>query len=184
MALLSKYWFFVILALGATILVVLRFLIGPPPVPEPVPQKPVSSWENITPGKTTESELAGILGQPSIVEQEGNQKTLNFPPQTGGPDDRIVIQNNTVGLTKRIYYGQETLTTLKTKYGDLEAEFFGPYQNIGAKVYVFPKNGIAIIASTYDGTIIEIWNFTPTTLSVFLSEWGQDFSPEEKPIRF
>lgn len=184
MALLSKYWLFVILALAATILVALRFLIGPPPAPEPVLPKPVSPWESITPGKTTEGGLINILGQPSSVQTKDHQKTLTFPPQTGGPDDRITVRNNIVGLTKRIYYGQETLTTLKTKYGEPEAEFFGPYQNIGAKVYVFPKSGIAVIASTYDGLIIEIWNFTPTTLSVFLSEWGQDLSTKEQPIRF
>lgn len=184
MTFLSKYWLFVILALAATILVVLRFLIGPPPVPEPVPQKPVSSWESITPGKTTEAELAGIFGQPNVIEQEENQKTLNFTPQTGGPGDRITVQGNIVGLTKRIYYGEETLATLQIKYGKPEKEFFGPYQNIGAKVYVFPKNGIAVTASTYDGIIIEIWNFAPTTLSVFISGWGQDLSTEERPTRF
>lgn len=184
MTLLSKYWLFVILALAATILLALRFLIGPPPGPKPVPQKSISLWESIMPGKTTEPELVGILGQPISTQTEDNQKILMFAPQTGGPDDRIIIKNNTVNLTKRIYYGQETLATLKVKYGEPEAELFGPYQGVGSKVYVFPKNGIAIIASTFDGTIIEIWNFTPTKLSVFLSEWGQDLSIEERPIHF
>ena len=184
MAALQKYWLFIILALAATILVALHFLIEPPPTPEPEPKKPASSWESITPGKTTESELVNVLGQPSSVQTEENKKTLTFIPQGGGPDDRITISGNRVVITKRMYYGEETLETLKTKYGEPEGAFFGPYQNIGAKVYVFPKNGIAIIASTYDGTIIDIWNFNPATLPVFLSEWGQDLTTEEQPTRF
>ncbi len=184
MVALQKYWLFVILALAATILVALRFLIGPPPQEETKQQKPVSSWESITPGKTTEGELITTFGQSKSTQTEDSQKTLTFTPQTGGPDDRIIIKGNVVGLTKRIYYGQETLTTLKAKYGEPEGEFFGPYQNIGAKVFVFPKNGIAVIASTYDGTIIEIWNFQPSILAEFLTLWGKDLNTKEQPTHF
>lgn len=176
---LKKNTLIVLLAFLATILLVLRVFI----IPQENPRLLVGmSWKGIVPGETQMSQLKDILGEPESVSQIENQTLFSFTANNGGPPDRIISENDVVGIIKEHYFEGKNLASFVGEYGQPEAEFWGEYKTVGFKTYVFPGKGIALVANQNDGGVIQIWYFKPTTLGEFLSRWGQELSTEFKEV--
>lgn len=180
MSFLRKNTLIILLAFLATILVLLKIFVVPTKKEAPGPPKP--SWKGIVPGETQTSQLKDVLGEPEGVSQVENQTVFSFGTDDGGPPDRIISENNIVGIIKEHYFEEKNLASFIEGYGQPEAEFWGEYKTVGFKTYVFPKNGIALIANPNGGVVIQIWYFKPTTLGEFLSRWGQELSTEFKEV--
>lgn len=180
MVFFRKNGLLILLAFLATILFVLRVFVGLGKK-EP-PQPIVFSWKGVVPGETQTAQLTNILGIPENSSQERSQITFSFRADDGGPPDRIISENNVVGIIKEHYFEGKNLTSFIEEYGQPEAEFWGEYKTVGFKTYVFPGKGIALVANQNDGGVIQIWYFKPTTISEFLLKWGQGLSTEFKEI--
>lgn len=178
---LKKYWVFVALSFVSALLIFIRIFINRP---DSFVLQPAPSWQGITPGKTKTDELKNTLGEPYSTSSDRGRDLFYFNPEEGGPPHEVVVENETIELIKEQYYGEQKLNDFKTKYGEPTGEFFGPYESMGFKVFVFPENGIATVSSIGDGTVIEIWYFEPTTLSSFLQRWGKDLRTEPSGGRF
>lgn len=173
---LKRSWLLILLALLATILVVVNFFItrGPTETGGP-PATPAPTWKRVVPGKTNTGELSSLLGNPETTVQEGGKTIFGFAREGGGPSHEVVVENDRVGLVKEKIPGAN-ISTFKTRYGNPEGEYWGPQQDAGFKTYVYPSRGIAVVAGTGGGAIFEVWYFEPTTLSSFLQTWGKDLS--------
>lgn len=179
---IKKYWLFIALASIAVMLFFARYIVKPEEILEPKGTAP--SWNEITPGKTKITEVEQRLGKPSSETRLGSKTLHTFPLEEGGPSHKVTTENEVVKLVKEQYYGDEKLDNFKQRYGDPQTELYGPYESMGFKVYVFTKNGIALIASTNDGTILEIWYFEPTSIEEFVKNWGSNLSPQPQNGRF
>lgn len=180
MVFLRKNGLLIFLAFLATMLFVLRIFVSPNKKESPQPT--VFSWKGVVPGKTEASQLTNILGGAENTSQEKSQTTFFFKADDGGPPDRIISENSVVGIIKEHYFEGKNLTSFIEEYGQPEAEFWGEYKTVGFKTYVFPGKGIAVVANRNDGGVIQIWYFEPTTISEFLSKWGQGLSTEFKEV--
>lgn len=175
---LKKNTLIILLAFLATVLVVLRIFV----VPQEGPRSPTGpSWKGIVPGETKEGGLASALGEPESISQDGQQTTLSFESESG-PPDRIVSENNTVGIVKTHYFEGRGLDSFLEEYGKPDGEFWGEYKTVGFKTYVFLKKGVALVANPNGGAVVQIWYFKPTTMAEFLSKWGQELSLEFKEV--
>lgn len=160
-----------------------------PPLPKAVPSPAplvYHEWKGVIPGKSLVVDLKKFLGEPMEVATQDGKSILSFLPEEGGPPHQVATENNVVGLIREQYYGADKLEDLKKKYGPPDGELFGPYQDMGFKVFVFPVAGVAAVSSTQDGTTIEVWYFEPTTLPGFLEKWGKiaGVGPTPKQGRF
>lgn len=175
---LKKNILIVLLAFLATILLVLKVFI----IPQEKPRPPAGiSWKGIVPGETQELEVKSKLGEPENTSQQGPQTIFSFGSETG-PADRIISENNIVGIIKIHYFEEQSLDSFFAEYGKPDGEFWGEYKTVGFKTYVFLKNGIALVANPNSGIVVQIWYFKPTTITEFLSRWGQELSTEFKEV--
>lgn len=179
---LKKYWLFSSLAFLAVLLFFIKLILAPGQSVTVL--TPAPSWMGIVPGKTTAQELERSLGQADSVTQEDGLKVFGYNPKGGGPAHRVVTEREIVVLIKEQYYGESKLSNFKSMYGEPDGQFYGPYQSVGAKVFVFAQNGIATVSGVVDGTTLEIWYFRPTSLDVFLAKWGTGLTTEPKESKF
>lgn len=180
MGFLKKYFIFILLAFTATALFAIRFsLSGPTNGPASRGVSP-PSWKTIVPGKTTAGELEKALGKPSSLENLDTNTVFKFESEMGGPPHTVVVEGQTVGLIKERFGGSEVFGDFVKKYGNSEGEFWGPYKEVGFKLFVFSSRGIAVLANQTDGTILEVWYFEPTAIDGFLKKWGAGLENEPK----
>lgn len=175
MAFLKKYWFFILLALAATLLVFLNFYLTNGPKKETAPEAP--SWRGVVPGETSTDSLLKNLGAPQSQKQAGDQTLLEYPRPGLARPNEVIVENNTVELVKEKVSGKK-LSGFKAQYGEPEGEYWGPEKEAGFKVFVYPQTGLAVVASLGDGAVLEVWYFKPTTLNQFLATWGKDLNTE------
>lgn len=186
MVILRRYWFFILLSFLAGVLFFLRLFPGVPrAVPSPKPLV-YPEWRGVVPGKSLVVDLNKFLGEPTEVTAQDGKHIFSFLPEEGGPPHQVTTENNIVGLIREQYYGADKLADFEKKHGPPEGEFFGPYQDMGFRVFVFPETGVAVVSNAQDGTTIEAWYFKPTTLPGFLEKWGKatGVSPTQKQGRF
>lgn len=172
----KKYWFVILLAFVATILIVIKLVFTNAPQQPTAPTQGQATWKGITPGKSTVDAVYKSLGEPKSTSSDGSQ--LFYLREGGGPPHIVVLQGNTVGFVKEEAIAGN-LTDIKKKYGEPEGEYFGPNKSVGFKMYIYSKYGFAVNAHSENGRILEIWYFAPTSLSQFLATWGKDLSTQE-----
>lgn len=180
MRFLRKYFIFIFLAFVATALFIIKVFLFEQGKSLIGPEVSSPSWKNITPGKTTINETENILGAPVSLEKAGTSIVLKYETGVGGPPHTVVVENQIVGLIKERFSGSETLDDLRKQYGNPDGEFWGPYKEVGFKLFVFSSRGVAVLASRLDGVVLEVWYFEPITLDGFLKKWGAGLETELK----
>ena len=147
------------------------------------------TWKGLVPGQSTKNEIEKKLGQPSETSLQDGKELLRYPSSNQFRKDTLVLENNQLSLVKEEVINKEkgNLKDYLQRFGKPDLEGYGPYSEAGFKVYVFAKDGVAVVANPVDGTIIQMWYFKPTTLTVFKSTIGQGISdspPESRPDQF
>lgn len=183
MSVFKKYWFLVLLAFVATSLVIINLFL---PKKETGPATPTvnqeSIWKGIIPGQTSQEQLINVLGAPDPKLSDFSTNTLAYPRQEGARPNEVIVEQETVSLIKeKVVVG--IYSDIKQKHGPSVADFYGPEQDAGFKLYVYNQKGFAVLASEGDGAILEIWHFQPTTIDKFLeNSWAINLStkPKEK----
>lgn len=179
---IRKYWFFIILAAIAFLIIAIKVTVPPRPRPTPKEvtlQQPhkIAIWQGIIPGQTSIEQLNQIIKTKGFEVKSVSESEITIESELGGPPHEVIIQGQIVGLVKQQVFGEEKLDIFIAQYGQLEGEFWGPHQEAGFKTYVFPRNGLVVIAGPEEGLVAEIWYFAPTTLERFLATWGKELTP-------
>lgn len=176
---LKKYFIFILLAFVAASLLLIRLLLKKPASLIPTPSS-VPSWQGIIPGKTTTDELSSQLGQP----QEIADKTYFYSSTNQFRPNEVVLKDDKVGLVKEKIIGKEKIfSDFTSKFGEPEAVLYGPDSPAGFYLHLFLKNGLAVLANSEGGTVLEVWYFSPTTLSEFIAEWGNGYN-QSRPRQY
>lgn len=180
MRFLRKYFIFIFLAFVATSLFTVKLFLSEQTKSPPNQGVSPLSWKGIVPGKTTIDETENILGAPASSEKAGTGIVLKYETGVGGPPHTVVVEDQTVGLIKERFVGDEALDDFKKQHGNPDGEFWGPYKEVGFKFFVFSLRGVAVLANQLDGVVLEVWYFEPTTLDGFLKKWGVGLETEPK----
>lgn len=176
---LKKYFIFILLAFVVAALLLIKLLPKRPTSLIPTPSA-TPSWQGITPGKTTADELRSQLGQP----QEISDKTYLYPSTNQFRPNEVVLKDDRVSLIKEKIIGKEKVfSDFTIKFGEPEAVLYGPDSPAGFYLHLFLKNGLAVLANSEGGTVLEVWYFSPTSLSEFITEWGTGYS-QSRPRQY
>lgn len=133
---------------------------------------PGTPWQNnIYAGKTIKEELQSKLGAPLKIEEKEGRILYFYSSTNQYRPHQVELSNDTVSLIKEQVIENEKgrLDDYIQKYGQPEAEVFGPH-GIFAPGHFWGKAGLLVFANNFDGAIVEIWYFAPTTLNNFLQE--------------
>lgn len=161
---IKKYWFFIILALVATLLGLLKLLT--PPLSEE------NTWNNITPNKTTETQLEPPL---KILEGDKGKILLYQTGEENWATEVYVNKNQKVEGIKRYFPPEgENYQGYVDRLGQPDHVLYGPHSQAGFNVFTFLSKGIAITANPESGLILEIWHFPPTDIEKFFNSWGKE----------
>lgn len=166
---LKSEWFLVTLGGLSILLITLAILSFSKNKINNIP--PGTPWQNnIYAGQTTKKELESKLGKPIKTAEE--DKTIYFYPSTDQyRPNRVEFSEDIVNVIKEqvIGDGKGGLNDYIQKYNQPETELFGPHGTF-APGHFWGKKGILVFANKFDGTIVEIWYFAPTTLNDFLQK--------------
>lgn len=181
-----KYWYVSLFVFAFVLLViaqVLRLLTPPPPLQ-------TNSWNGITPGRSTLSQLDQQFGLPIQTQQSQLGTVLSYQSEFPTlPHQVVVDQENTVQFIKEYipYSPDLKIDQYIQQFGQPDLELIEPEAGEAARAYVFLSQGLVIVAHVTDGTIEQRWYFTPTTESAFLQSWGQELTDQEagpEPFQF
>lgn len=156
------------------------------PKATPTPVAHIASFKNITPGVATEAELNKVLGTPTKTIINGDQKTDEYKSSSQFRNHTAIIQNGTVVLIKEIISATDTTkaSDITDGYGQAPDVLYENSANSTFHLYVYPGNGIAYLGHS-DGTLQEIWYFSPTTIDEFRSLWAPHYltSPPKEQLQ-
>lgn len=145
---------------------------------------PVKTWNNITPGITTKSEVVSRLGSPQQekVEDLGNlllydSGTPSFPNVVISDEKSGKVLGELVSVTNETEgkkYYQEMLSL-----GKPEKIMFSTYQQF-SKIFIFSQKGITYSTNEATKTVDAVHFYVPTTLSDYLSRYGKFYSEKDE----
>lgn len=145
---------------------------------------PGTPWKNnIFAGTTTKEELESTLGKPVKTKEESGNLIYLYPSENINRQHEVVIKQDRVETVKEMITSQNKmyLKDFQQKYGLQETKIYG-YHGTFAPGHFWGKNGLLVFANEFDGNVVEIWYFKPTTFEKFLSQNPQ--LKQEKPERF
>lgn len=142
-------------------------------------------WRGLVPGQSTAADVTRKLGTPLSSQAQDNTKTLTYPSTNKYRNHTVVTSNNTLELVKEEVIGNERgfLQDYIRKYGKPDFEGYGPYALGDFKIYIFLKEGLGVVASPNDGTILQLWYFQPTDLQTFRNSVGKEITEFPPNIR-
>lgn len=129
-------------------------------------------WQgDIYAGRTTLQGLESKLGPPPQTSEKDGELVYLYSSTSEYRPHQVEFSGNTISIIKEQVIAAEKgkLTDYLQEYGQPEAEIFGPHGSF-APGHFWGKDGLLVFAGQFDGTIVEIWYFAPTTLQNFLSE--------------
>lgn len=136
---------------------------------------PGTAWQDkIYPGNTNVQQLESTLGQPQATREENGQIKYFYSSGNEFLPHEVSLSNNTVSIIKEQVIGTEkgNLDDYRQKFAPEENKIFGEH-GTAAPGYFWGQRGILVFANQFDGTIMEIWYFEPTTISRFLSSYPE-----------
>lgn len=143
----------------------------------------VSTYKELTLGKSTRNEVVNNIGVPDKEYVEGDETHLEYNSLNPNLNDQFLIVNDSLAFIKKIIVIQDKIKVqdLKIKYGNPEYILYGPGSSIGLKLFIYPSKGIAYIGFENKGYLTEIWYFEPTDIDNFKTRYADNYSetPEE-----
>lgn len=149
------------------------------PTPDSQTENPI---ELIEPGVTNEIKMREILGVPNKTEQTEGGALFYYDSPIINYDNRLLVNNGEVKLIKEQLDVSKPLLKIHDFLPNPSSE---PTQKYSATygdaiaVYLYPQDGMAFVAHTFDQSVYEIWRFEPTSIIEILNTWGSNLIDEE-----
>jgi hypothetical protein len=156
---------------------IIRLLTPPAP---PVSQN--NTWQTVTPGITTRSEVEARLGQPINSIPTANGTELQYKSVYPAlPQQVIVDKDQKVQFIKEFidYDPKNTIDSLLAQYGSADMEMFDPATGNGSTALVFLKQGVVVVINRFSKVIEQKWYFVPSSKEEFLQNAGKTLQAEE-----
>lgn len=120
-------------------------------------------------------------GEETIINEI---KKIYFPSNSPNRKNEAWYQDNNLIFIKEIVTLKDSIrvTDLINKYGQPTLTLYGGDALSGFYLYATPEIGIAYIANTNSGLILEIWQFEPTSIELFSNKYADGYETK-LPIR-
>lgn len=143
--------------------------------------KSVSPLQKTTVGKTSEKELERELAVDTINERPDGSKIYTISSENFIRKNEVVTKNSTVALEKiRVdtdpnSASYTTFSQVKKTYGEPESSITGSiYYGNFVITYIYAKKGLAVVVHQYTKVVYEIQTFKPTTVAMYIQQYGDD----------
>lgn len=132
-------------------------------------------------GVTTREEVIAELGQPSVIENEGDVETLYYSSATKSIFNVVLMENEVAHYTSKLFGEQDALrlSSILEQLGDPEYLAYSHFA-AGSRTYVYPQQGLLFIADPNMDIVFIQDCFLPQDLASYLATHGQNL-PEENP---
>ncbi len=141
--------------------------------------------ESLTLGKSKRTDVINKLGNPIDEKTFGQNQMTSFKSDSPNRNNIIVFdKNDTAQVSKEIVTSKDIRTpkSITSKYGNPPETLYGPESQNGINLYVYPKEGIAMLANLESNVLFEIWHFEPIPVENFIQKWAPEYS--KKPLEF
>jgi hypothetical protein len=139
---------------------------------------PAKEWQQIVPGETRKSEVISSLGQPAEQANIDGFDTMTYETELGLASDLfLAVKDDRVEMMVLMgdLVRHKTLDEVKADLG--EPELVVPHNYVeGAKAYLFPSHGVAVVADGFSGQVFLEQSFVPVTLAEYKASWGRDLT--------
>src|SRR4030042_549732 len=149
----------------------------------PIP-KTGASYNNLTPGVSTTSDITKTMGNPVKENQNGLDTTLEYKSNNPNFNNEFNVRSGVLYFVKQqvIKADQISITDINKKYGSYEYVLYGPLSTSGFNLYIFPNKGVSYIGNQFSSIIFEIWYFPPTTIEDFKTKYASGYSESLQPM--
>lgn len=155
---------------------------APTPTQKNIQSIPVTYFNDVIPGTSTEVTIAKSMGTPIRRDSINGQTTLVYPSGIGTRPINIDID-----ATGKVILIVEPVDTsvrfnqILGKYGQPDLTLYGAFNFLGFQLKVYLARGFAILANPETQEVRERWYFPPTTESLFIQSYASGYSTE--PIK-
>jgi hypothetical protein len=139
----------------------------------------IYALQKATIGQSEEDKLSQL---PFLKEKRnlptGQIEYLYSSPQV--TRDNSVITQNGITVFERVITEMDNkklpiIDDYKTRYGQPDKEIIGSeYYGRFETLYLYASKGFALLANPFTGEIDEIHTFQPTSIELYLNQWGSD----------
>ncbi|MCL6096894.1 MAG: hypothetical protein M1444_04440 [Patescibacteria group bacterium] len=162
----------------------------PPPAPFvsptpiqiiPNPRKEQSSISTIIPGKTSDSDLQKIIGEPLSRTKDGSLTIFNYATSQKNFTDTVSLKQDIVYYTVENVFDDSTYGTTSDFVSKIGDSYTKLYDNAeGLYWYIYLNQGVGV--ETNGSQVLKIVRFSPQDLSFFLSGIGASLGISQNQI--
>lgn len=143
--------------------------------PTPTTSK-IADFNGIVPGTTTIEDINKLLGRPIESTKSGDLNIYSYRSTNQYRHHKVISKDGLAELVvEEVIDKSKTAEDIRKIYGLAPEVLYEKALSSVFNLYVYPSNGIAYLGHA-DGTMLEIWYFTPTDIGSFISNWGGEFS--------
>lgn len=142
----------------------------------------IPNWTGLKPGVATEAEVVATLGNPLKKQEEELGTLLFYQSDLAVFPNTVVLDKDGVVSSMFVQVPLEKplkFSDWKRKYGSFDKEMSNSYLEF-SRTYIFPRQGVAVVANADFDRIYAIHYFSPTSLTNYLAQW-RDYFFEENP---
>lgn len=141
-----------------------------------------STYNDLIPGKSTQTEVINKLGNPVNKTNNNNQTILEYTSNNPNFNNQIMVDSGIFEAAKQIVTSKDniSITDLNQKYGNYENVLYKSSSYDGFNLYIYPQKGVAYIGSQPSGIVLEIWYFKPMDFQTFKNTLGKGYP--ENPV--
>lgn len=141
-----------------------------------------ASYNNLTPGLSTTSDITKIMGETIRETQNGSESILEYKSNNPNFNNQFSVDSGVLTLVKQVVSSKDNIkiSNINQKYGNYEYVLYKSSSYTGFNLYIYPDKGIAYVGHQGSGIVLEIWYFKPMTFDEFKTNFGQAFS--ETPV--
>jgi hypothetical protein len=177
---LNKKAFLIIMVIGVVAIATIAYFYRQRPAPVTQTERP--SFNSISAGISTVSQVINKFGEPINVGGEG---LLEYKSKNPNINNSFIEKDGKIVFIREVITEADNITpdSLIQKYGGPEYVLYGPASVNGFNLYVSPKIGFAYLGHVKDPIVLEIWYLEPMSLDDFISKWAPEYSTTHNPIQ-
>lgn len=144
---------------------------------EDLSKKVIAKWDELEPGKSTNSEVENKLGK--TINNSADRPVKEYastsptaPHKAIYEDEKVMFLKETVTLSDN-----KSIADLITLYGQAPYILYGDLAINGYYLFVYSDIGVAYVGNSVADVLWEVWYFEPVnSIDEFIAKWATNYS--------
>ena len=150
--------------------------------PTPFSTNKIADFKSIVPNQTSLDRINELLGYPVETRKDGDFTINEYRSTNKYRNHTIEIKKGLATFIRQeIISGEQKTSDIQKIYGLAPYMLYSQAASATFNLFVYPNNGIAYLGHK-DGTILEIWYFSPTTIEDFINNYGDGYGYEPSKV--